>query len=153
MSLVFIDRRATAVLPPPLWMPTPSNVRFRRARRLLDGVVQGIVDERRRSGAEANDLLGMLLAARDEDGAGMSDEQLRDEVMTLVLAGNETTATTLTWALHLLSENIAVVLTWAPLDGQVASHSPVRALVTLAVYAALPVAAALVVFHRRDLVG
>jgi hypothetical protein len=57
------------------------------------------------------------------------------------------------WSLHLLSENIAVVLTWAPLDGQVASHSPVRALVTLAVYAALPVGAALVVFRRRDLVG
>jgi hypothetical protein len=57
------------------------------------------------------------------------------------------------WSLHLLSENIAVVLTWAPLDGDVASHGPGSALATLAVYAALPVAAALVVFHRRDLVG
>jgi hypothetical protein len=57
------------------------------------------------------------------------------------------------WALHLLSENIAVVLTWAPLDGDAASHAPWRALVSLAAYAALPVGAALVVFRRRDLVG
>jgi ABC-2 type transport system permease protein len=57
------------------------------------------------------------------------------------------------WSLHLLSENIAVVLTWAPLDGDVPSHSPGRAVVTLVAYTALPVLAALAVFHRRDLVA
>lgn len=89
-------------LPP--WVPTPKNVRFRRAMRTLDGVVRRIVAERRASAVDAGDLLGMLMAARDEDsGARMSDEQLTDEVKTLVLAGHETTANALAFALRLLA--------------------------------------------------
>jgi cytochrome P450 len=67
-------------------------------------VVLSLIDERRRSGAERGDLLSMLLAARDEEtGEGLSDRQLRDEVMTLLLAGHETTATALSWTFYLLS--------------------------------------------------
>src|SRR5262249_55076312 len=65
-----------------------------------------IINGRRRSGKDANDLLSMLLGARDEEtGEAMSDEQLRDEVITLLIAGHETTAVTLSWAWYLLSEN------------------------------------------------
>ena len=88
------------------WMPTPRNVRVNRAVAALDRVVYGII-ARRRAGEQRDDLLGTLLAARDDDGAGMSDRQLRDEVMTLFLAGHETTSLALAHALYLLSENPA----------------------------------------------
>ena len=100
-----------------------------------------------RSGEADSIELGLEPAPPEVGGESLPFES------TPVAGRIDVSRTTSGWALHLLSENIAVVLTWAPLDGQVASHSPVRALVTLAVYAALPVAAALVVFHRRDLVG
>lgn len=87
-------------------LPVPPAIRFRRAKKQLDDVVYGIINERRRSGADKGDLLSMLLMAQDEeDGSGMSDEQLRDECMTLFLAGHETTANALTWTFYLLSQN------------------------------------------------
>ncbi|HEX9011971.1 MAG TPA: cytochrome P450, partial [Anaerolineaceae bacterium] len=90
----------------PAWVKTPSRVRAERAIRDLDGVVYTIIDERRaHPEAEHGDLLAMLLAARDEDGKGMSDRQLRDEVMTIFLAGHETTANALSWAWMLLAQN------------------------------------------------
>lgn len=96
--------RTTAVLPLPLWVPTPANRVLARARRDLDAVVLRLIAERRRSGADGEDLLGMLMSARDEDtGEAMSDAQLRDEVMTIFLAGHETTANALTWTFFLLS--------------------------------------------------
>jgi cytochrome P450 len=83
--------------------PTPANLRFSRAMRVLGGVVRQLIAARR-AGAPREDLLGMLMDARDaEDGAGLTDEELRDEVMTMLLAGHETTANALTWALALLS--------------------------------------------------
>jgi cytochrome P450 len=101
-----IDRLGQ-LIPLPTAVPTPKHVRFRRALRALDRVVVSLIDERRRAGASdgaPGDLLSMLLAARDEEtGEGLSDQQLRDEVMTLLLAGHETTAMTLAWALYLLS--------------------------------------------------
>jgi cytochrome P450 len=94
----------------PPWVPTLKNLRYRRAKRTLDELVQRIVSERRRSGDPGRDLLGLLLAARDEaTGEGMSDNDLRDEVMTLVLAGHETTANALTWTFYLLAKNPDVV--------------------------------------------
>jgi cytochrome P450 len=90
-------------LPLPMWLPTPGNLRYRAAVRRLDRVVYGIIRARRASGAEGPDLLSMLLRAQDEDGSGMSDRQLRDEVITLFLAGHETTALVLTWTFYLLS--------------------------------------------------
>lgn len=92
----------------PYTWPTPANRRFDQARRVLDDVVQGIITARRQQAAAGNDLLGLLMSARDEDtGAAMSDMQLRDEVMTLLLAGHETTANTLTFALWQLAEHPA----------------------------------------------
>ncbi len=91
----------------PQSIPTPGNLRFQRAIRRLDEIVYGIIRRRRASGEDAyprGDLLSILLAARDEEtGEAMSDEQLRDEVMTILLAGHETTANALSWTWHLLA--------------------------------------------------
>lgn len=90
----------------PLWMPSPENNRFKKAIDDLNGVVNGIIEERRNSGARHDDLLDMLMYAEDEDtGAMMSDVQLRDEVMTLFLAGHETTANALTWWVYMMSKH------------------------------------------------
>ncbi len=87
-------------------VPTPANLRFRRAVRLLDGIIYRIIEERRASGERDGDLLSMLLEARDEEtGEGMSDGQLRDEVMTIFLAGHETTANALSWTWYLLAKH------------------------------------------------
>lgn len=84
-------------------VPTPRNLRFARAMRVLDGVVSELIGARRHAGPR-QDLLGMLMEARDEGGGGgLTDQELRDEVMTMVLAGHETTANALAWALVLLS--------------------------------------------------
>ena len=85
-------------------LPLPAVRRFKRARAELDAIVYGIIAARRRSAEDRGDLLSMLLAAQDElgDGGGMTDEQLRDECMTLFLAGHETTANLLAWTFHLL---------------------------------------------------
>jgi cytochrome P450 len=88
-----------------LKLPLPAVRRFRRGKARLDAEVQRMVSERRSDGRDRGDLLSMLLAARDEDGQPMSDGQLRDEAMTLFLAGHETTANALAWAFHLLGQN------------------------------------------------
>ena len=88
----------------PTWLPTPGNRQLARATRRLDDVVYGIIRERR-PGEDRGDLLSMLLLARDEQGVGMSERQVRDEVMTLLLAGHETTALALSWAFLLLDRN------------------------------------------------
>jgi cytochrome P450 len=90
----------------PTWLPTPGNRRLASAIRRLDQVVYDIIRERR-PGEDRGDLLSILLLARDENGAGMSERQVRDEVMTLLLAGHETTALALTWAFTLLDRNPA----------------------------------------------
>jgi cytochrome P450 len=96
---------AEAVIKPPQWLPLPKNFRFRRSMKTLDSLVFRIIDARRRGeNADAADLLALLMAAT-EDGRGMSDQQLRDEVMTLVMAGHETTANALAWTFYLLSKD------------------------------------------------
>jgi cytochrome P450 len=91
---------------PPLNFPTPRNRRIQQSIRTLDGVVQDIITEHRRLDADKGDLLSMLLLARDEEtGEGMNDRQVRDEVMTLLLAGHETTSNALTWTWYLLSQH------------------------------------------------
>lgn len=98
---------AEALIRIPPFVPTPTNVRFRRAMRTLDGVVYRLVAERRASeDGYGDDLLGMLMASTDEgSGSGMSDQQLRDEIITMVLAGHETTANLLSWTFYLLSKH------------------------------------------------
>jgi cytochrome P450 len=88
-------------------LPLPSNFKFQRARNHLDAIIYRIVTERRASGEDRGDLLSMLMLATDVegDGTGMTDRQLRDEAMTLFLAGHETTANLLTWTWYLLSQN------------------------------------------------
>lgn len=87
-------------------LPLPQSRRFRKSKATLDEVIYGIIDERRRSGEDMGDLLSMLLLAQDEvDGKGMSDEQVRDEALTLFLAGHETTANAMTFTWYLLSQN------------------------------------------------
>jgi len=88
-------------------LPLPVVRRYNRAQAALDGVIYRIIDERRRNPSDRGDLLSMLLLARDEEGGGarMTDKQVRDEAMTLFLAGHETTANALTWGWYLLAQH------------------------------------------------
>jgi len=84
-------------------LPVPKLRRARMARARLDSIIYQMIAERRTSGRDHGDLLSMLLAAQDEeDGGGMTDVQVRDEAMTIFLAGHETTANALTWTWYLL---------------------------------------------------
>ncbi|WP_338674792.1 cytochrome P450 [Streptomyces sp. SCSIO 30461] len=96
-------RGVTLFLPP--WVPTPGRRRLRHAVRVIDAEVGRVTGERRRSGADRDDLLSRLLAARDEQGLPLSDKEVRDEAVTLYIGGHETTGTTLTWVWYLLSHN------------------------------------------------
>lgn len=91
----------------PSWFPTPSNVRVWRAVKRLDAIVYRFIAQRHAQEGK-NDLLSLLLRARAEDGTRMTDRQLRDEAMTLFLAGHETTALTLTWTWYLLATHLEV---------------------------------------------
>ncbi len=102
----------SSVVPTPRSWPTPSNLRNRRAIARLDETIFRMIRERRREGVDKGDLLSMLLLARDEAESSassdrMDDQQVRDEAMTLFLAGHETTANALSWAFYLLSQNPA----------------------------------------------
>jgi cytochrome P450 len=89
-----------------LRLPLPSTLRFRRALRELDDVVHRMIERRRHTPAADEDLLSMLVAARDDDtNAQMTEKQLRDEVFSLLMAGHETTANALGWALYLLAQH------------------------------------------------
>ena len=88
-------------------LPLPQLRRFDNARERLDGIIYRLIEDRRRSGTDRGDLLSMLLMAQDEEGDGgrMTDQQLRDELLTIFLAGHETTANALTWTWYLLSQH------------------------------------------------
>jgi len=108
VALEHVNDYADSLVRVPPWVPTPKNLRFGRARRTLDALVLRIIDARRKSKDPPNDLLSMLMSAEDEETREqMTDRQLRDEVMTLVAAGHETTANTLTWTFYLLSQHPA----------------------------------------------
>ena len=91
-------------------LPLPQLRRFDRAKAKLDAIIYRLIEERRRSGEDRGDLLSLLLLARDPEGDGgqMTDAQLRDEAMTIFLAGHETTANALAWTWYLLSQNPAI---------------------------------------------
>jgi cytochrome P450 len=89
-------------------LPTPTRIRYLKAIKVLDGIVYRIIQERRSSARDEGDLLSLLLQVRDENGCGMDDRQLRDETITLLLAGHETTAVTLSWTWYLLTQHPAV---------------------------------------------
>jgi cytochrome P450 len=106
--------------------PTPANRRFHKVAAELDEVVYRIIGQRRASnGQDQGDLLSMLLQAHDEDGSQMTDKQLRDEVITLFLAGQETTALTLVWAWYLLAQHPEAEQTlWQELDEVLEGRAP-----------------------------
>ncbi|HET6611643.1 MAG TPA: cytochrome P450 [Kofleriaceae bacterium] len=109
-TLKYIERKINRPWMLPPWVPTPTNQRFVGALSRIDKVVAEIITARRESPeADDRDLLGLLMNATDADtGETMTDRQLRDEVMTIFLAGHETTANALTWALYLLARNPAI---------------------------------------------
>jgi cytochrome P450 len=88
-------------------LPLPANIRWLKAKARLDSTIYRVINERRASGVDRGDLLSMLLLAQDEEGDGgsMTDQQLRDEAMTLFVAGHETTANALTWTWYLVSQH------------------------------------------------
>jgi cytochrome P450 len=105
IEFAYVVRKFTSLWIAPLSWPTPRNLRVRKARQVLQDRMQRMIDERRKSTTPRNDLLSILLQARDEDGQAMSDAQLLDECLTLFGAGHETTAAALTWAWCLLCQH------------------------------------------------
>ncbi len=109
--LHFANEYALSLVKLPLWLPTPRRRGFQQALGVLDDAVAELLRERRariaRGGDAGSDLLGAFLTARDDDGSTMSDAQLRDEVLTMLAAGHETTANTMSFTLHLLSQHPA----------------------------------------------
>ena len=99
-------KRMRSILPMPLWLPSKTNREFKQVAKALDELLFNIIGNRRQEDGLKEDLLGILMEARDEvHGTGMTDEQLRDELMTIFLAGHETTANALSWTIYLLSQH------------------------------------------------
>ena len=115
VAMHWANAYAESMFPIPPSIPTPANLRFKKAKKTIDDVVFRLIAERRAqaavSGEFGNDLLGMLMAATGdpeasaEARAGMSDQELRDEIITMILAGHETTANLLSWTFHLLARH------------------------------------------------
>lgn len=102
----FFNYRSSKLLPFPLWVPTRWNRQFRYARHVIDQLVYQIIAHRHHHPDEHDDLLAMLMEVRDEEsGEAMADQQLRNEVVTMLTAGHETTSNTLTWTFVLLAQH------------------------------------------------
>ncbi|MER8104169.1 cytochrome P450 [Kitasatospora sp. NPDC094016] len=128
-----VGRRVMMPLPGADRIPTPGNRRFRRAQQDLKEVTRRLIADYRAAGTDHNDLLSMLLSARDEDGRGLTDAEIHDQVVTFLLAGMETTAATLSWAWTLLAAHPAVrdrlhAELDTVLDGRPARHEDLPAL-------------------------
>jgi cytochrome P450 len=110
----------------PRWFPLPNHARLRRLRAELDALLFALIQNKR--AAPGDDLLSHLIALTDDEGRGMSDEQIRDEAMTLFLAGHETTALGLTYVFRLLAEHPAVYARLvAELDAALGERAPTHA--------------------------
>lgn len=104
VAAVFAYQRERTPVRIPMGIPTPAHVKFKHAMDEVDDLLYGIIRDRRASSAEYDDLMAMLLAARDEaTGEGMDDKQLRDEIITIFGAGHDTTANALSWIWYLLA--------------------------------------------------
>src|ERR1039458_9715415 len=137
------------------WLPTPKNFRFRRAVDELRRIVLDMIANRRRETRDYGDLLSMLLTARDEEtGEKMSDQQLRDEVLTLILAGHETTANALSWTWYLLSQHPEVERKLhAELDEVLGGRPPAMADLVNLNYTGMVIAAAARIFPPLWAIG
>jgi len=127
MNVLMRNSTGIRLLLPPVFrhLPTPAMIEFRRAVRQLDETVYRIISRRRADGSDSGDLLSMLMQAQDEDGSRMSDKQLRDEVLTFLLAGHETTAIALSWTWHLLAQHPEIEQKLhANLDRELSGRSP-----------------------------
>lgn len=102
-GLEVVIARARVPVTPPRWMPTPANRKLARARADLDDAVAGILAERSRTGAGSGDMLDLLIGARDDRGVGLTPQEIRDEIVTFIVAGHETVASALAWAWLLLA--------------------------------------------------
>lgn len=121
----FFANSPEAILRLPAWVPTPRNYRMNAAVKKIDEIVYRFIEQRRKSNEQHDDLLGALIAATDDEGTRMSDEQLRDEVVTLFLAGHETTALALGHTFFLLSRHPEVLRRLqAEVDGVLRGGSP-----------------------------
>lgn len=110
-ALEYVYFQMNSPLALPAWIPTPRKLKFHQAKQTLDRLVLEIIQSRRQNPSEQNDLLSMLLTAQDEEtGRGMSDRQLQDEVITLINAGHETTATALAWTWYLIGTHPDVMV-------------------------------------------
>lgn len=108
-----LRERAVEGLGEPIPWPTAKARRHKAAVRVLNEKIQSLIAERRQVGDSRRDVLSQLLAARDEDdGSGMTDKQVRDEAVTLFVAGHETTATGTTWSLYFLARDPEVYSRW-----------------------------------------
>jgi cytochrome P450 len=109
-------------------VPTPDNLRFKRAMKVFDDLLYSLITERRAQGdgAPKSDLLGMLMAVKDEEtGEGLNDEQLRNEMLTFLIAGHETTSIALTWTFYALSKHPVIARrVVAEVDEQLAGERP-----------------------------
>jgi cytochrome P450 len=160
-ALRALDVRFGRWLPVPDWFPTPANLRLKRALRTLDDVVGGIIARRRGAngsgdgGGDGNDLLSMLVRARDEDdGSAMTDAQLLDEVRTIFLAGHETTALALTYALYLLAGHPdAQAALHAELDAVLGDRTPAYADLPRLAYTRQVVTEAMRLYPPADVLG
>jgi cytochrome P450 len=102
----FISYRMNHPFSPPTWLPIPRNRRFAQAKRVIDRMVLDLIARRRRDGEVHDDLLAMLMAAQDEEThGGMTDQQVRDEALTLLTAGHETVGAALSWTWYLLAKH------------------------------------------------
>ncbi|MDF2964209.1 MAG: cytochrome [Paenibacillus sp.] len=129
VGMKYVSNKASSIFNLPESLPTKSNLEFKQAAKTLDEVIYSIIEERRNNrnnNGPSDDLLSMLLAAKDEeDGTGMTDQQVRDEVMTIFLAGHETTANTLSWTWYLLSQHPeAEQKLWQELDRVLGGKKP-----------------------------
>lgn len=102
-ALDVVIARARVPITPPTWLPTPANQRLNAANKVLDDAVQRILADRRESPSSTHDMLDMLMSVRDEDGMGLSAEEIRNQMVTFIVAGHETVASALTWAWALLA--------------------------------------------------
>ena len=106
ITATFDYMKTAFLLPFPATWPLPHNLRLRHARAVIDQVIYDTLVRHRAGDAEEGpDLLSLLLAARDDEGRGLTDEEIRDDAMSILVAGHETTAYTLTFALYLLSKH------------------------------------------------
>jgi cytochrome P450 len=105
-SVVITNDQFWSLIPKPKWLPTAQNRRWKRLMTTINAGVYKIIEERRKDSADRGDMLSQYMDAREEQGGeGMSDKQLRDEIMTLLIAGHDSTAQSLCWTLHLLAQH------------------------------------------------